>query len=65
MPFCTRSRVLKLLDTTPQCQLPNVHLRGGAMEVHGMSLMALGFIVGVVVAALLVYASQPAEERFD
>lgn len=65
MPFCTRSRVLQLLDSAPKCQVPDVRLRGTATDVHGLSLMALGFIVGVVVAALVVYASQPVEERFQ
>jgi len=62
---CTRSRVLRLLDSAPRCQVPDVRLRGAATEVHGLSLMALGFIVGVVLSALVVYASQPVDEPLN
>ena len=55
----TRSRVLQMLKSTPRPVLPSVTLRGNSTDVHSLSLLVMGAILGIVATALLVYVCQP------
>jgi len=48
-----------MLNATPRVDLPSVTLKGGAADVHGLSLLMLGAIVGIVATAAVVYLCQP------
>lgn len=48
-----------MLSNTPTVSWPQPTLRGNAAEVHGMSLMVMAAIVGIVVAAAVIYLGQP------
>jgi len=62
MPHCsgsTRARVLHILNAAPKSQLPSVTLRGKSEDVHGLSLLVMGAILGIVATATVIYLAQP------
>jgi hypothetical protein len=69
MPHCygsTRARVLHILNAAPKSQLPSVTLRGKSEDVHGLSLLVIGAIIGIVATAAVIYLSQPRQkDTFD
>ena len=74
MPHCnsigsTRARVMHILNAAPKCQLPAVTLRGNSEDIHGLSLLVIGAILGIVSTAAVIYMAQPKPSdegtRFD
>lgn len=64
MPHCspcgsTRARVMHILNAAPKSQLPPVTLRGKSEDVHGLSLLVMGAILGIVATAAVIYLAQP------